>query len=113
MISEATAKFQRISPRKARIIVDLVRGRDAVEALQLLDFVPKAGAPFIKKLIQSAVANAKQARPDVKPEELYVSCATADKGPNAQLRRWRPRAMGRATKITKGVSHIHIELDQR
>jgi large subunit ribosomal protein L22 len=113
MISEATAKFQRISPRKARIIVDLVRGRDAVEALQLLDFVPKAGAPFIKKLIQSAVANAKQLRPDVKAEELYVSRATADKGPNAQLRRWRPRAMGRATKITKGVSHIHIELDQR
>lgn len=113
MISEATAKFQRISPRKARIIVDLVRGRDAVEALQLLDFVPKAGAPFIKKLIQSAVANAKQLRPDVKAEELYVSCATADKGPNAHLRRWRPRAMGRATQITKGVSHIHIELDQR
>lgn len=113
MLSKATAKFQRISPRKARIIVDLVRGRDASEALQLLDFTPKAGAPFVKKLIASAVANAKLARPDLDADGLFISKATVDKGPAGNMRRWRPRAMGRATQILKGLSHIHIELDQR
>jgi large subunit ribosomal protein L22 len=113
MISVAKANFQRISPRKARMIVNLVRGRDASEALQLLDFTPKAGAPFVKKLIASAVANAKIVRPDVDPDQLFISKASVDKGPNSHMRRWRPRAMGRATQIVKGISHIHIELDQR
>jgi large subunit ribosomal protein L22 len=113
MISTAKARFQRISPRKARIVVDLIRGRDASEALQLLDFTNKAGAPFVKKLLASAVANARTKRPDVDIDTLYVSMASVDKGPNAHLRRWRPRAQGRATRIQKGVSHIVIELDQR
>ena len=113
MISQAKANFQRISPRKARMIVNLVRGRDASEALQLLDFTPKAGAPFVKKLIASAIANARTKRPDVDVDELFISKATVDKGPNSHMRRWRPRAMGRATRVTKGISHIHIELDQR
>ena len=113
MISKATANFQRISPRKARMIVNLIRGRDASEAIQLLDFTPKSGAPFVKKLIASALANARQLRPSLETDRLYVSKATVDKGPDAQLRRWRPRAMGRATRIAKGVSHIHIELDER
>jgi len=113
MISKATANFQRISPRKARMMVNLIRGRDASEAIQLLDFTPKAGAPFVKKLIASAVANARQLRPTLELDRLYVSKATVDKGPDSQLRRWRPRAMGRATRIAKGVSHIHIELDER
>jgi len=113
MISNAKARFQRISPRKARIVVDLIRGRDASEALQLLDFTNKAGAPFVKKLLASAVANARTKRPDVDIDTLYVSMASVDKGPNSHLRRWRPRAQGRATRIQKGVSHIVIELDQR
>ncbi len=113
MISKATAKFQRISPRKARVIINLVRGRDAAEALQLLDFTPKAGAPIVKKLLASAVANARATKPEVDVDALYVSQATVDKGPNSHMRRWRPRAMGRATRIVKGVSHIHLELDVR
>ncbi len=113
MISEAKARFQRISPRKARMVINLVRGRDAAEALQLLDFVPKAGAPIVKKLIASAVANAQTRHPDVDVDELFISKATVDKGPDQNMRRWRPRAMGRATRITKGLSHICIELDQR
>jgi len=113
MISQATAKFQRISPRKARVIVDLVRGRDAAEALQLLEFTPKAGAPFVKKLIASALANAKVKSPGIDPDSLFISAASVDKGPNSHMRRWRPRAMGRATRVQKGVSHIHIELDER
>jgi large subunit ribosomal protein L22 len=95
------------------MVVDMVRGRDAAEALQLLEFTPKAGAPFVKKLIASAVANAKLKRPDVDTDELFISKATVDKGPNSHMRRWRPRAMGRATSVTKGISHIYIELDQR
>jgi large subunit ribosomal protein L22 len=95
------------------MVVNLVRGRDASEALQLLDFTNKAGAPFIKRLIASAVANARVAHPEVDVDALFVSRAAVDQGPNQQLRRWRPRAQGRATKIVKGVSHIYIELDQR
>jgi large subunit ribosomal protein L22 len=113
MISHASAKFARISPRKARMIVDLVRGRNASEALQLLQFTTKSGAPVIAKLLESAVANARQQSPGTDVDSLFVSKATADKGPNKHNRRWRPRAMGRATRITKGVTHIVIELDER
>ena len=113
MISEAKAKFQRISPRKARMVINLVRGRDASEALQILEFTPKAAAPIVRKLIASALANARQLRPDVDQDSLYISKATVDKGPDSHMRRWRPRAMGRATQVVKGVSHINIELDER
>lgn len=113
MISQASAMFARISPRKARMVIDLIRGRDASEALQLLQFTPKSGAPIVLKLIESAVANARQQSPGTDVDSLYVSKATADKGPNKHQRRWRPRAMGRATRVTKGVTHILIELDAR
>ena len=111
MRSMASARFSRIAPRKARMIADLVRGRDAAEAIQLLQFTQKSGAPVIKKILESAVANARQNGADV--DMLFVSKATVDKGPNKFFRRWRPRAMGRATRITKGISHIVIELDER
>ncbi len=111
MLSKASARFSRISPRKARMIADLVRGRDAAEAIQLLQFTEKAGAPVIRKIIESAVANARQGGADV--DVLFVSKATVDQAPNKFNRRWRPRAMGRATRVTKGVSHIVIELDER
>jgi large subunit ribosomal protein L22 len=111
MLSMASARFSRIAPRKARMIADLVRGRDAAEAIQLLQFTQKSGAPVIRKVIESAVANARQGGADI--DLLFVSKATVDKAPNKFNRRWRPRAMGRATRVTKGVSHIVIELDQR
>jgi large subunit ribosomal protein L22 len=113
MISRARGNFQRISPRKARVVVDLVRGLDAAEALDILDFTPKAAAPIVKKLIASAIANARAKQPGVDVDALYISRATVDKGPNQHLRRFRPRAMGRATRIVKGVSHIEIQLEQR
>src|SRR3954471_14435641 len=111
MRSKASAMFSRIAPRKARMIADLVRGRDAAEAIQLLQFTQKSGAPVLKKIIESAVANAQQGGADV--DVLFVSKATVDKAPNKFNRRWRPRAMGRATRVTKGVSRIVIELDER
>ena len=111
MLSKASARFSRIAPRKARVIVNLVRGRDVAEAIQLLQFTNKSAARIIRQLLDSAVANARQKGADV--DMLFVSKATVDKAPNRFYRRWRPRAMGRATRVTKGVSHIHIELDQR
>src|SRR6202034_3585765 len=90
--SKASAMFSRIAPRKARMIADLVRGRDAAAAIQLLQFTQKSGAPVIQKVIESAVANAQQDGADV--DTLFVSKATVDKAPNKFNRRWRPRAMG-------------------
>jgi large subunit ribosomal protein L22 len=113
MISQASVRYARIAPRKARMIANLVRGRDAAEALQLLEFTTKSGAPVLKKVIESAVANARVRNPGQDVDALFISKATVDKGPNRAMRRWRPRAMGRATRITKGVSHIVIELDAR
>ena len=113
MVSKASARFTRISPRKARIIVDLVRGRQAGEALQLLEFTHKAAAPILRKLIESAVANAKTQTPGVDVDALFVETAFVDKAPNKHMRRWRPRAMGRATRVQKGLSHITIVLGER
>ncbi len=113
MVSKAIARFTRISPRKARVVVNLVRGRQAGEALQILEFTPKAGAPILKKLIESAVANARTTSPGVNLDSLFVETAFVDKAPNKHLRRWRPRAMGRATRVQKGLSHITIHLGSR
>lgn len=109
MLAKASAMYTRIAPRKARMIADLVRGRDCAEALQLLTFTTKSGAPVLKKLIESAVANAQGSDID----KLFISKASVDKGPTKFSRRWRPRAMGRATRVEKGVSHIQIELELR
>jgi large subunit ribosomal protein L22 len=113
MVSKAIARFSRISPRKARVVVNLVRGRQAGEALQLLEFTRKSAAPIVKKLIESAVANAKTQSPGVDVDSLFVETAFVDKAPNKHMRRWRPRAMGRATRIQKGLSHITIILGER
>src|SRR6476620_7339011 len=86
MRSKASAMFSRIAPRKARMIADLVRGRDAAEAIQLLQFTTKSGAPVLKKVIESAVANARNDGADV--DVLFVSKAAVDKGPNKFNRRW-------------------------
>jgi len=113
MASKAMARFARISPRKARMVVDFVRGKSAAQALQLLQFTNKAGAPWVRKVIESAVANARVTDPAVDVDSLYVTVAMVDKGPNSHMRRWRPRAMGRATRVQKGISHITIVLDTR
>jgi len=110
MEARATQKNAKISVRKARIVVDLVRGRNVVEALDLLRFTRKSGAPLVSRLIDSAIASAKEKDDKVDLDSLYVKLAYADKAPNRYMRRWRPRAMGRATRITKGVSHVTVVL---
>ncbi len=109
----ARARFIRISARKARVVADLVRGRDVGEALDLLNFTRRAGARPLKKLIESAVANAKQASSAVDVDSLYIKSLTVDMGPTRHMRRWRPRAMGRATRVVKGMSHMNVVLDIR
>jgi large subunit ribosomal protein L22 len=73
----------------------------------------KSGAPIVKKLIESAVANARTQSPGVDLDTLFVETAFVDKAPNKHMRRWRPRAMGRATRVQKGMSHITIILGER
>jgi large subunit ribosomal protein L22 len=113
MEAKARARFLKISPRKARVIADLVRGRDVGDALNLLSFTRRAAAEPMKKLIESAVANAKQATSAIDVDSLYIKKLTIDMGPTRHMRRWRPRAMGRATRIVKGMSHISVVLDIR
>lgn len=113
MESRAKARFVKISPRKARIVADLVRGKDVGEAIELLTFTRRAAALPMKKLIESAVANAKQASSAIDVDSLYVKSISVDMGPTRHMRRWRPRAMGRATRIVKGMSHLNVVLDIR
>jgi large subunit ribosomal protein L22 len=113
METRASARFVRIAPRKARAIVNIVRDRSAAEAQTMLAHSPKAGARIVAKLLDSAVANARQREPNVDLDALYVKRAYVDKGPNWLMRRWRPRAMGRASRVVKGVSHITLVLEVR
>ncbi|MFH1350372.1 MAG: 50S ribosomal protein L22 [Pseudomonadota bacterium] len=110
MESMAVAKYVRISPRKARLVMDQVRGKKVEEVLNQLSFSPKKGAFLLKKLISSALANAEQSS-DVDVDTLYIKKIYADEGPT--LKRFRPRAMGRATKIMKRTSHLTVILDER
>jgi large subunit ribosomal protein L22 len=115
MQSKAILRSVRISPQKARLVANLVRGKDVEQALEMLTFTPKKSASLIKKLIESAVANAEhKARQNdgtVDIDSLYVKTITVDKA--STLKRFRPRAMGRATKILKPTSHISVELAVR
>ncbi len=105
----ARARFIRIAPRKARYVVDMVRGRKAGEAMEILKFTPKKAARLVHKVVASAVANAEQ-RADVDVDTLFIKKIFVDEGPT--LKRWRPRAMGRATRILKRTSHITVVLDE-
>ncbi|WP_436700194.1 50S ribosomal protein L22 [Nocardioides sp. BYT-33-1] len=101
----ATARFVRITPMKARRVVDLVRGLPADEALTLLQFAPQAASETVSKVLASAVANAATTE-GLATGDLVVSVARVDEGPT--MKRWRPRAQGRATRINKRTSHITI-----
>jgi large subunit ribosomal protein L22 len=109
----AKARFQRISVRKARTILDMVRGQNVAEALNALRFTRKSAAPIVAKVIDSAIANAQQKEEGVDLDNLVVKACWADKAPDRYMRRWRPRAMGRATRIVKGMSHITVVLGER
>lgn len=110
MEARAVARYVRVSPRKARLVVDLVRGKSAGEASTILRFTEKGAAEAVGKVLASAVANAEH-NLKLDPETLFVSEAFVNEGPT--LKRIQPRAMGRAFKIRKRSSHITIIVKQR
>jgi large subunit ribosomal protein L22 len=105
MEARAKARYVRVTPRKARRVVDLIRGMPASDAQAALRFAPQAAADTVGKVLASAIANAGQVRP-VDPGSLVVSRAWVDEGPT--LKRFRPRAQGRGARILKRTSHITV-----
>lgn len=110
MEAKAQAKYVRCTPMKARRVVDVVRGKNALEAVNTLRFAPQAAAVPVRKVIESAIANARfKAERDGElfdESALYITEVFADEGPT--LKRFRPRAQGRASRILKRTSHITV-----
>ena len=106
----AVARFVRVTPMKARRVVDLVRGLDVDEALALLQFSPQSASQPVYKALESAIANAESGE-DLERATLVVSKVMVDEGPT--MKRWRPRAQGRAARINKRTSHITVVVQPR
>ena len=107
MEARAKATFERIAPRKVKIVLDLIRNKPADEAMAILKFTPKAACEPVAKLLKSAMANA-EANFDMDVSKLYVAECSVSQGPT--LKRIRPRAHGRAFRINKKTSHINLVL---
>ena len=105
----AKLRYLRVSARKTRLVVDLVRGKSVDEAINILTFTRRSASEPVRKLIESAIANAESANANV--DRLFVDTIFVDEGPT--LRRFRPRAMGRATRINKRTSHVTCVLAER
>lgn len=101
----ASARYTRITPMKARRVVDMVRGLPVDDALSLLQFAPQAASETVYKVLESAIANAETTE-GLDRGDLVISNAQVDEGPT--MKRWRPRAQGRATRINKRTSHITL-----
>ncbi len=107
--NRVSARTVRIAPRKARAVINMVRGLEAMEALRTLKFTQRKGARVVEKLLDSALANIELAgKWDV--DDLFIARAWVDEGPT--MRRFMPRAQGRATRINKRTCHIHLELER-
>jgi ribosomal protein L22 len=106
-VVRASAKYMRVTPQKARLVADQVRGKPVMEAVPLLQFSPRGAARDIEKLLQSAMANAENNH-DLVAEEMRISAINVDEGPT--LRRWRARARGRATRVDKRTCHVSVAL---
>ncbi|MDX6601251.1 MAG: large subunit ribosomal protein [Solirubrobacterales bacterium] len=107
VVVRASSRYVRVAPRKARLIADQVRGMHIEQARALLEFSPRGAAEDIRKLIDSAAANAENNH-DLIGDEMRISEITVDEGPT--LRRFRPRALGRASRINKRTCHIAVAL---
>jgi len=105
---EGTHRWARVAPRKARLLTDLIRGRDIDTALSLLQYNKKRAAVFVKKVLESAIAGAEEADADV--TRLVVAESRVDEGPI--IKRWRPKDRGRAHPIQKKTSHIRITVEE-
>ena len=107
---KATAKTVRITPRKARLVLDLIRGKNAEEALAILKFTPNHAAEVVSKVLKSAMANATHNN-QLDAEKLYVKACVANEG--ITMKRFRPRAKGQASQILKRTSHITVVVEER
>ena len=110
MEARAVARYVRVAPRKARLVVDLIRGKSIDDARAILRFSPRAAAEVVEKVLNSAVANAER-NLHLKSDDLIVGSTFVDEGPT--LKRIQPRAMGRAFRINKRTSHITVVVTQR
>ena len=108
--AKAIARTVRIAPRKVRLVVDLIRGKQIGEAVAILRHTPKAASPVVEKVLKSAVANAEH-NYDLDINNLVVSEIFVDEGPT--LKRFRPRAQGRASAINKRTSHITVVVSEK
>jgi large subunit ribosomal protein L22 len=108
--SQAKSRYLLVTPRKARLVIDMIRGRSVEQALGILEFSAKRAGRMIAKTVKSAVANAENAQ-SVDVDKLYIARAYVDEGPT--LKRFMPRAHGRATPIMKRTSHVTIVVDER
>jgi large subunit ribosomal protein L22 len=106
----AVARYIGLSPRKVRLVADVVRGKPVGEALAILRYLPNAAAKEVEKVVKSAVANAEQNN-HLSAEDLYIASILADQGPS--LKRWRPGARGRANPIRKRSSHITVVVAEK
>lgn len=110
MQAKAVAKSVRIAPRKVRLVVDLIRGKDVGEAIAILKHTQRGASPVVEKVLNSAIANAEH-NYEMDPENLVVTEAFVNEG--ATLKRFRPRAQGRASKINKRTSHITVVVTEK
>lgn len=110
MEARSTGRFIRVAPRKARVVIDMIRGKYVDEAQEQLRFCQKGASDVVGKVLGAAIANAVNNH-GAKADTLYVKEAFVGKGPN--LKRWRPRAMGRATRINKFTSHVTVIVAER
>ncbi|MCX5715425.1 MAG: 50S ribosomal protein L22, partial [Candidatus Omnitrophica bacterium] len=108
MVSKAIVRYVRLSPRKTRLVADMVRGKNIGEALAILANLHKRASMYVNEVLKSAIANAKRF-PEIETSALYISKITVDGGP--MFKRYRAGSMGRAIPIAHRTSHIAVELD--
>ena len=111
MISYAIGRFIKMSPQKARLVIDLIRGKDVNQALMTLKFTNKRATDEIEKVVKAAVANATQKSENIDVDDLFIERAFINEGP--RLKRIRPAPMGRAYRYQRRTAHITIELGEK
>jgi len=111
VLSKCEARYVRISPQKARLVIDMIRGQQAGDAINMLSAVNKRIAPAVEKVLRSAIANAESKSQEVDVDRLFVTEAYVNEGP--RQKRIRPAPMGRAYRYQRRTSHIVVKLGER
>jgi len=112
IVAQAISKYVRISPQKCRLVTDLIRERFVGEALTILHFSKKKKtSAIVEKVLRSAIANAQQKVPNIDVDNLFISKIFVNSGPH--WKRWKAAPMGRAARILKRTSHVHIYLEEK